>query len=67
MFPLGLNSNRVVNITITEYYYGIYTGHEEGMICLTFAMCTWIVTVYVCTIIGASLSEPHINGYELHE
>ena len=57
VFPLGLNSNRVVNITIIEYYYGIYTGHEEGMICfcrLTFAMCIWIVTVYVqstCTII----------------
>ena len=30
VFPLGLNSNRVVNITIIEYYYGIYTGHEEG-------------------------------------
>ena len=46
------------NCFILVGYY-MYIGHEEGIICfgrLIFAMCTWIVTVYMyvqstCTII----------------
>ena len=29
VFPLGLNSNRVVNITIIEYYYEILAMKRE--------------------------------------
>ena len=57
VFPLGLNSNRVVNITIIEYYYGMYTGHEEGMICfcrLTFCNVHldshYVCTIYMCCV-----------------
>ena len=49
---------------------GYYIGHEEGMICfcrLTFAMCTWIVTVYVqstmcaCAVYTSTTTRVHFN------